>query len=225
MILNKILSSMFNKYSGFRFSKTRERREILRKIMNFVASCKVEGDYLEFGVYKGGNFVEAVRMAESKKLTSMKFFAFDSFKGLPTPQGIDKKFDQFYSGQVSNSFDNFHKTLTANKIDLTRVEVVKGWFKDTLNSEIKNKLLLKKAAVVWVDCDFYESTMPVLEFITDLVGDGTIIVLDDWFFYRGRPDLGERKAFSEWLIKNPQFSVLEFHKYYWHGNSFILHKN
>ena len=225
MKLNQLSSFLSERYIGFRFDKTRERREILRKIMNFVAGCKIEGDYLEFGVYKGGTFIEAIRMANRKRLNSMRFFAFDSFKGLPTPQGVDKKFDQFYGGQVSNSLDSFRKILSNSRIDLSRVEVVPGWFKDTLNAETKIKLALKSTAVVWVDCDLYESTVPVLEFIADLVNDGTILVFDDWFFYKGRPDMGERKAFTEWLEKNPRFSVTEFHKYYWHGNSFILHKN
>lgn len=225
MALNQLLFFLSDRYVGLRFSKTRERREILRKIMNFVANCKIEGDYLEFGVYKGGNFVEAVKMAGRKKLDSMRFFAFDSFRGLPTPQGIDKKFDQFHGGQVSNTLDSFHKTLSNSKINLNRVEIIPGWFKNTLDAETKIKLALKSAAVVWVDCDLYESSVPVLEFITDLVVDGTILVLDDWFFYRGRPDMGERRAFTEWLKRNPDISCIEFHKYYWHGNSFILHKN
>ena len=109
-------------------------------------------------------------------------------------------------------------------MDLAKVKIVPGWFKDTLNAETRTKLFLKSAAVVWVDCDLYESTVPVLEFITDLVVDGTILVMDDWFFYKGRPDMGERKAFAEWLNINPNISFTEFHKYSWHGNSFILHK-
>ena len=205
--------------------KTYDRKEILRRIMNFVAECKVEGDYLEFGVYKGSTFVEAVKMAKAKRLTSMKFFAFDSFQGLPTPEGVDKNFGQFYGGQVSNSLVGFRKVLSSNKINLDEVEVVSCWFKDTLNKENEELLNLKSAAVIWIDCDLYGSTHTCLDFITDLVVDGTIIVLDDYFFYKGRPDMGERNAFAEWLKNNPNFSATEFHKYSWHGNSFIIHRS
>lgn len=230
MIFKKISKKFFKKYPGLRFlreysPKTYDRKEILRKIMNFISECNVDGDYLEFGVYKGSTFIEAIKTAQKKRLDSMRFYAFDSFQGLPDPKGIDKSFDQFSKNQVANSLDNFRNTIKNNKLDFNKIGIVSGWFKDTLNNQTKNKLKLSSAAVVWIDCDLYESTLPVFDFITDLVVDGTVIILDDWFFYRGRPDMGEQKAFSEWLKKHPEFSVAEFHKYSWHGNSFILHKN
>lgn len=229
MFSHFFLDRLCERWPGLRFirdysPKTYNRREIVRKIMSFVSSCKVEGDYLEFGVYKGSTFVEVFKMAQSKGLEPMRFFAFDSFQGLPQIEGVDKSFNQFSPGEFSVGHDTFKSVLNQNKVDLDKVTIVPGWFKDTLNAETKIKLALKYAAVVWIDCDLYESTVPVLEFITDLVGDGTVLIFDDWYFYKGRPDMGERKAFAEWLERNRNFSITEFHKYFWHGNSFILHK-
>lgn len=51
--------------------------------------------------------------------------------------------------------------------------------------------------------------MPALEFVTDLLVDGTILIFDDWFLFRGRSDRGEQRAFAEWKerhgIKAKQF--------------------
>jgi hypothetical protein len=229
-IINPIYNWLARRYPGFVFlreysSKNLERREMIRKIFSYASACKVPGDYLEFGVFKGGTFVEAVKAVELKKnLGEMKFYAFDSFRGLPEPKGVDAHSDQFRGGTIVFGLDDFKKELSRQEIDLNKVRIVPGWFKDTLNAETKKKLDVKSAAVIWVDCDLYESTVPVLEFVKDYIVDGTVLVFDDWFFYKGHPERGERKAFAEWLNKNPQFSVTEFHKYSWHGNSFIIHK-
>jgi hypothetical protein len=102
------------------------------------------------------------------------------------------------------------------------VKAVKGWYDKVLNEETKKKLPLKKAAVVMVDCDLYESTVPVLNFITDYLQEGTVIVFDDWFCYRADPDRGEQKAFREWLKRNPSIKVTEYNRFGVEGNSFIV---
>ena len=107
---------------------------------------------------------------------------------------------------------------------MERVRVIPGWYKDTLKQETKQELDIKSAAVIYVDCDLYESTVPVLDFVTDYVIDGTVLIFDDWFCFRGNPNRGEQRAFNEWLENNPNIKVTEFHKVGWHGNSFIIHR-
>jgi O-methyltransferase len=111
------------------------------------------------------------------------------------------------------------------QVDLAKVEIVAGWYDDVLNDEAKERLPLRAASVIWVDCDLYESTVPVLAFVTDYVQDGTVLIFDDWFCFRGDPHRGEQRAFREWLEKNPEITASEFHKFGWHGNSFILHRS
>ena len=121
-----IFNWLYRRYPGLKFlrqysPKTFERKEILRKIMNFVRENNLgDGDYLEFGVYKGGNFVEAISAAKGKRLDKMRFHAFDSFEGLPSPEDIDKYSDQWTKGQMSNSEENFRKTLSRSGADLVR---------------------------------------------------------------------------------------------------------
>ncbi len=206
--------------------KEHDRNEMLRKVMNYCAEARLGGDYLEFGVFKGGQFSAAMKWAaKNKKLDNMHFYAFDSFKGLPEIKGKDVEFKQFDQGEYTASLDVFKKTLRSAGLTEEKVKIVPGWFNETLNDKIKKSLPLKMASIVWIDCDLYESTVPVLDFIKDYIVDGTLLVFDDWYLFRGNPRRGEQLAFSEWLKKNPQFSASEFHKYSWHGNSFIIHKN
>lgn len=74
---------------------------------------------------------------------------------------------------------------------------VKGFYSESLDEETKRRLQPGKAAVIYVDCDLYESTVPVLNFIKDFLQKGTIVVFDDWNCFLGDPDRGERRAFRE----------------------------
>ncbi len=202
----------------------RPREEMLELATAFSAANQVIGDYLEFGVYTGNSFSLAYHFAQARGM-DMTFYAFDSFEGLPDVRGVDAKgFRQFTKGEYSCSVEDFRNILAKKKVDLTKVHLIKGWYDQTLNAETRASIPLKKAAIIWIDCDLYESTVPVLNFITDLVQDGTIIIFDDWNAFRADPHRGERRAFSEWLAKNPSIFAEEFHRFSWHGNSFILRK-
>jgi hypothetical protein len=73
-----------------------------------------------------------------------------------------------------------------------------------------------------IDCDLYSSTKPVLEFITNLIDNGTILIFDDWFSYKGSPNHGEQKACNEWLEKNPRISLIPYVRLGTAQHSFIV---
>jgi hypothetical protein len=83
---------------------------------------------------------------------------------------------------------------------------------------------LKQAAVTWIDCDLYHSTVSVLNFIEPLLPDGAIVIFDDWFAYCGRPDRGKRAACAEWLARNPAISLLPYRTFQSAGQSFTVHR-
>ncbi len=225
------------KHRHFRYNKTflalselikfDERENFLEMVMDYARSSRLSGDYLEFGVFQGHTFISSFHFANSqgKNLSNMRFFAFDSFQGLPKPEGVDiETFDHFKEGDYSFSLDNFVKNLKRSNVDMKRVIITPGWFNKTLNSKLKDKFILKKASIVYIDCDLYSSTVDVLNFVEDLIYPGTLIAFDDWFTFRGSPDQGEQLAFKVWLKKHPKIKVEEFRKFGWHGNSFIVVK-
>jgi hypothetical protein len=199
------------------------REEILKLALRFVKMSQLYGDYLEFGVFEGQTFQAAYHLAQRNGLNDMLFYAFDSFEGLPEPQGQELwARAQFKKGDYSCSQERFLAKLAGTGADSARVVVVPGWFDQVLVESTRKQLKLRKAAVVWVDCDLYESTVPVLEFIRPYLQDGTILIFDDWFCFKGRPDRGEQLAVAQWLMRNPQVKLAEFHKFGWHGNSFVV---
>jgi len=88
--------------------------------------------------------------------------------------------------------------------------------------DVKAKIPIKKAAAIWIDCDLYGSTVPVLEFVRDYIQNGTILVFDDFYCFRGNPEQGEQKAFAEWLKKNKNIAAIPLRQSYWGGQAFII---
>lgn len=104
----------------------------------------------------------------------------------------------------------FHATLAAAGVPRDRVATVKGYFADTLNSTTRLELGIERVAVAHIDSDLCESARLALEFITPALQNGTVIVFDEWFAYRGYPDQGEQRAFREWQAANPDWVVTEY---------------
>ena len=216
---------------------------------NFIVSEEIQGDYLEFGVFQGSSFIKAYNSItnytnlwsnfnrtkqaysdeeSAKKAFSKisninrKFYAFDSFKGLPELSEIDKDHPKFTKGRYNFSKKNFIKVLIENNINLKKVEIIEGFYDSTLNEDLKVKLKLNKAAMIMIDCDLYESTKDVLKFITDMVHTGTVIIFDDWYTYKSDTKKGQQYACSEWLKNNTQIKLIDYKELGPFQKSFIV---
>jgi hypothetical protein len=189
--------------------------------MEYIARIKTEGDYFEFGLFRGRTFIAAYHFAQANKLHKMKFYGFDSFQGLPQIQGVDAG-GEFAGGQYAMGVERFTNLIRGRGVDLQKVKLVPGWYSESLNAQTKAGLQARKAALIFVDCDLYESTVPVLEFVTDYVQDGTVLAFDDWFGFKGHPQKGEQRAFKEWLARNPGLQAQPYRGFGTHGESFVL---
>jgi hypothetical protein len=192
---------------------------------SFLAWNQVEGDYLEFGVYRGDALAAAYHaLGDQRRLLDScasreedflrwqankpRFFAFDSFEGMPV--GPAERHVDYFPGAMSASESAFRRNVADLGVDLSRVISVPGFYDQSLTPEVKKKHGLRKAAMVMIDCDLYESTVPVMEFLTDLVHQGTILIFHDWFRYKGSPNQGEQRACREWLARTPHIELVEY---------------
>ncbi len=196
---------------------------------HFLSRSEVEGDYLEFGVYRGDTFRNAI-LASRQGYRSTKegryngrFFAFDSFQGLPEAVSMKTGSNPWAKGEFSASEFDFKKNLGA-LYDPDRVLVPSGWFDQSLTNASRSELKLQKAAFVNIDCDLYESTVPVLEFVTALLQTGTLIYFDDWYSTRGNLDDGEARACGEWLKRHPEIALTEYRNVGFFGKMFLVHR-
>ena len=180
----------------------------------FVAWNEIAGDYLEFGVYRGDSFATAYRAIQNERgrrasfldhspgraqgpQNPIRLFAFDSFSGLP--EGPAARHADYAAGAYACAQEEFKRNVIKLGVNLKDVVIVPGFYDQTLNNQTKEQHGLRRAAIVMIDCDLYESTVPALEFVTDLVDQGTILIFHDWFRFRGSPKYGEQRACQEWL--------------------------
>lgn len=186
----------------------------------------VEGDYLEFGVRGGDTFRNAILAAGQGYRSSPqrrfpgRFIAFDSFAGLPAAASMDEPGNPYAPGDFAASRQSFERNL-GRLLSLHPIEVVAGWFEETLVEATAARLDLRRAAFVNVDCDLYESTVPVLEFVTPLLQNGTIVYFDDWYSVNGSMDQGEARAAREWLQRYPRVRLVEYRNVGITGKMFV----
>jgi O-methyltransferase len=202
----------------------RERFNCIDKLADYLVGAQLDGDYYEFGVSRGVTFAYAMRIMQGL-FPQMHFVALDSFEGLPIPKGLDAVQDYsggFYAGEFACSREDFLKHVSSSGVDVDRVKVVAGWFDQSLASGDPRNAQLGKVAAAWIDCDLYESTIPVLEFLTKRLSIGSVLLFDDWRCFRNLPGYGEQRACSEWLDRNPQIKLREFVDFGFHGISFTV---
>lgn len=222
--LFKEIDNLDNKIEYREFNR---RFYAIKQAAEYLLGAQVNGDYCEFGVYKGTTFTQVFKET-AFICPNMKYYAFDSFKGLPEIKGIDNQngyTSNFTEKEFACNKNEFIQNISKQNVQLSRVVIIEGWFDQTLNEYIKDKYALKTISFAWIDCDLYESTVPVLSFITPLLQTGSLIIFDDWHCFRNHPEFGQQRACKEWLVKNPETKLNELFSFGWHGMAFTVEKH
>ncbi len=159
------------------------------EVLEFAShNVKVDGMFIELGVCTGKtiNFIAALNPHK-------KIYGFDSFEGLPEDW---VRTDKTYPAG-SFGFKNPDQLPPV----LHNVELVKGWFKDTLPQFLKTHGSGEPVAFLHVDSDIYSSAATAFIILGPRIGPGTIIVFDELYNYPGYEN-HEFKAFQEFLSKS-----------------------
>jgi hypothetical protein len=141
------------------------RGAVLMKSAEFAAAHP--GMRLEFGVYKGNSI-----RACAKQWPKQTFYGFDSFEGFPDDGRKDWKQD--------------FSVVELPKVP-RNVELLKGWFSDTLPPFLESHP--DPVAFVHVDCDIYSSTKDVFRILRehDRLKPGVVLAFDELINYRRFP--------------------------------------
>lgn len=175
----------------------------LQKGLRFLMVNNIKGDYAEFGVFKGSTFITSYHLAQLEKQKDMKFYAFDSFEGLPKPEKTDTDFI-WKEGDYCCSLKDFKKNLKKGGVNMNKVICIKGKFKESL----KKQHNYRKLSFIFIDCDYYSSAKEVLNYIKPYLQEGTLILFDDWYCFKASKEQGEQRAFNEFLKENKNFSFV-----------------
>jgi predicted O-methyltransferase YrrM len=181
------------------------------------------GDYLEFGVYNGTSMICMHRVLGELGFDSIRMFGFDSFEGLPETAAEDDE-GTWHPGQFRCDYEFTRKVLDLGDVDWNRIFLIKGWFSDTLNEDLIRKYNINRASVIMIDCDMYLSAKEALRFCASLIQKEAVILFDDWYSGDRLADrnLGEKRAFDEFLSENPYFKAEELSSYRENAKIFLV---
>ncbi len=199
-----------------------EKYLFFRRVFDFLKENEIRGDYHEYGCHRCRTFRMALTEARRHNLDEMRFWAFDSFEGLPDPT-TETSVSKWTKGTLSTSESDFVALVQAHGIYVDRVRTVKGFYSDSLSAPLQQRFAGEQAriALATVDCDLYESAVPVFGFIEPLLQDGTVIYMDDLFVgNKGNASRGVARAFLEFQARS-KFRFVRHLDVGWWGRSYI----
>lgn len=161
------------------------------KFLATMAEEKIPGDIMEFGIYWGASTTALLNYCEKLHIQKT-FWGFDSFEGLPAPGTHDP--DCWHEGQYRAEYEQVYEKL--NCAGRPWFKLVKGLFADS--AKLPEVAAVQSVAFARVDFDLYEPSAECLDFLTGRLSHGAFLLFDDW---TDNPDLGETKAFFDWVQK------------------------
>lgn len=178
-----------------------EKYYIIKKVHYLSAMEDVEGDYLEFGIFRGSSFCHSIRCCRkmtylNRKIAKTRFFGFDSFSGFGPLAEQDKH--PFYTDEnfATNKLPVERRVSRAARN--TEFKLISGFFSESLKVG-PGHYGIAKSRIIFIDSDTYSSAREALTFCLPTVQNGTFIILDDYFSYRGNDEQGVAKAFMEFI--------------------------
>ncbi len=220
----RLASKLYHKVNGSYRTLSPGAPEAIRKSFQYLMQQNggVTGDYYEFGLFRGYTLEQAWQHCRELGLGDLHFHGFDSFVGLPPATGIDQAEGRFFKGQFACSLKAVKANLKSKGVDLGQVNLIKGYYEDSLTPALREQYTFKPAAVVMLDCDYYSSTTTALNWMEPYLRPGTILLFDDWYAFGGSEELGQQKAYREFLERHPEYQSEALWEFKDNGKAFVL---
>jgi O-methyltransferase len=170
-------------------------------LVNYLHQClKLPGDVCEFGVAQGAT---SAFMANEIRATNKLLWLFDSFAGLPKPTEKDTLIHDIfalgtiekYQGTMAYGVNEVLERLQAISYPLSRVKIVPGFIEKTILMDD----LPDKVCFAYVDFDFYEPILIVLNYLNEHLSRRGCILVDDYGFFSS----GAEAAVDEFVAAHP----------------------
>jgi hypothetical protein len=213
-----------------RLARRDPRWDTFVSAVEFINYESVPGDIIELGVFGGLSLVLLARAQTfDPKGHDRRIVGFDSFEGLPASADVHARWKP---GDCARNL-LAHPALAVgarvtpdavralfDAAGLAAPDIHQGLFADVLPGVIPSRY--PAIALAHVDCDLYESTRDALDGIVPALQDGTVLLFDDWFHYKGHPMKGEARALAEFLVRHPEWRAADYRAYGTFSKAFIL---
>jgi hypothetical protein len=174
------------------------------KAATYVSENNIEGDFVECGVWRGGNAIIAAEIFRRHGLDK-KVYLFDTFSGMTEPSDDDRAISddepaiKMYEKERRPTHNNWcyapieEVRENFSKLGLLgdNIVFVKGAVEKTLSLKTN---IPDKISILRLDTDWYESTKVELSTLYPKIVSGGCLIIDDYGFWSG-----SRKATDEYF--------------------------
>jgi len=138
-----------------------ERIVELFNSLEYIRLNKIDGDFVECGVWRGGNILGIMEYLHFYNMTDRHVWIYDTFQGMTQPEEIDVDLNDNKASTILqevicySSIDEVKKNLSISSFPNEKIKYVVGDVCETLdvNTNIPNKISLLR-----LDTDWYKST-------------------------------------------------------------------
>jgi hypothetical protein len=181
-----------------------ERMYALYKAVEYVVQMRVQGDFVECGVWRGGSVVMMALAARHFGDTQRSMWLYDTFSGMTAPSSADiqaitdRSAQDVLNANEKNETNPFWAVASRDvvKANLHRTgypidqfRIVAGDILETLPASSPQQV-----AILRLDTDWYESTRHELHCLYPRLVQGGVLIVDDYGYWKGA-----RKAVDEFF--------------------------
>lgn len=175
--------------------------------VKYIINNKIEGSFVECGVWKGGSTMAMALTLKELGNVARDIYLYDTFSGMSAPTDVDISIH--YGNKAHEIFSKTKISENASNWCLSPLEEVKenvfntGYPKDKfhfIQGKVENTIkenLPGDIALLRLDTDWYESTKHELTHLFPLLKPYGVIIFDDYSYWEGM-----RKAVDEYILEN-----------------------
>lgn len=190
---------------------TRPRIHCLFDSLEYIKNSNIAGDYVECGVWKGGNILGILKYLEWHNITNPQVWLYDTFEGMTQPENIDVDFLNNKAKDILDKvlclspLEEVKKILSTSKYPMTNIKYIVG---DICQTLLQKENIPNKIALLRLDTDWYSSTKIELEILWDRLELNAPCIIDDYGHWKGC-----KKAVQEFfsgLSQPHQFEMIDY---------------
>lgn len=180
------------------FTMTSEERIIsLFESLEYIRLNNIEGDFVECGVWKGGNILGMMEYLSYHNMLDRKVWIYDTFEGMTNPEDDDVDFNNTKAKDIIDSvrcyspLEEVKINLSSSSLPNDRLVYVVGDICETLDYE---KNIPNKISILRLDTDWYKSTKKEMEVLYPKLINNGVLIVDDYGHWKG-----SKKAVDDYI--------------------------
>lgn len=180
---------------------SKQRIDALYDSLEYIRNAAIVGDYVECGVWRGGNILGIISYLDFHAITDSNVWLYDTFSGMTAPESVDVDLNNRKAENILNevlcaaSIEDVRSVLSSSKYPQEKVKYVIG---DICQTLLEKDNIPEKISLLRLDTDWYSSTKIELNVLWDKLSTGAPCIIDDYGHWQGC-----KKAVDEFLENLP----------------------